>query len=151
MDADGLIVLLVTGYSISPSSAYLEQFCFCHTGDLSPLFVPFRFPAHMNDAQCYRSLPQIGHGRARGLPRRARLLADRGYAARVPLIVPGRIARNRRQLQANRALRSLRIQIEHSIGFQKVYASVNSIFRHKRFLFCLLSFALVVSYQTGEN
>lgn len=131
VDADGRIVLLVTGYSISPSSAYLEQFCFCHTGDLSPLFVPLRFPGHMNDAQCYRSLPQIGHGRASGLPRRARLLADGGYAATVPLIVPRQIARNRRQLQANGALRSLRIQIEHSIGFQKVYASVNSIFRHK--------------------
>ena len=36
VDADGLIVLLVTGYSISPSSAYLEQFCFCQIGDLSP-------------------------------------------------------------------------------------------------------------------
>ena len=42
----------------------------------------------MNDAQCYRSLPQIGHGRARDLPRRARILADGGYAARVPVITP---------------------------------------------------------------
>ena len=39
VDADGLIVLLVTGYSISPSSAYLEQFCFCQIGDLSPPFL----------------------------------------------------------------------------------------------------------------
>ena len=98
----------------------------------------------MNDAQYYRSLPQVGHGRARGLPRRARILADGGYAARVPVITPRRIARNRRQLQANRALRSLRMQIEHSIGFQKVYASINSIFRHKRsflpFVVCTCGF-----------
>ena len=92
----------------------------------------------MNDAQCYRSLPQIGHGRARDLPRRAHILADGGYAARVPVVTPRRIARNRRQSQANRALRSLRMQIKHSIGFQKVYASINSIFRHKRFFFFAL-------------
>ena len=42
VDADGRIVLLVTGYSISPSSAYLEQFCFCQIGDLSPLFCTFQ-------------------------------------------------------------------------------------------------------------
>ena len=74
----------------------------------------------------------------------ARILADGGYAARVPVITPRRIARNRRQLQANRALRSLRMQIEHSIGFQKVYASINSIFRHKRsflpFVVCTCGF-----------
>ena len=42
VDADGLIVLLVAGYSISPSSEYLEQFCFCQIGDLSPLFCTFQ-------------------------------------------------------------------------------------------------------------
>ena len=73
-----------------------------------------------------------------------------GYAAKGPVITPRRIARNRRQSQANRALRSLRMQIKHSIGFQKVYASINSIFRHKRFFFPLL-FVLAVSFQTGEN
>lgn len=98
-----------------------------------------RFPGHMNDAQCYQALPRIGHGRARNLPRRARLLADGGYAARLPLIAPRRNARNRRQIQANRALRSIRMQVEHSIGFQKVYASVNSIFIHKR---CFLPFVV---------
>ena len=69
----------------------------------------------------YRSLPQIGHDRARDLPHRAWILVDGGYAARVPVITPRQIARNRRQLQANRALHSLRMQIERSIGFQKVY------------------------------
>lgn len=58
----------------------------------------------------------------RDFPRQARILADGGYAARLPVITHRRIARNRRQLQANRALRSLRMQIENSIGFQKVYA-----------------------------
>lgn len=29
------------------------------------------------------------------------------------------------------------MQIKHSIGFQKVYASINSIFRHKRFFLAL--------------
>ena len=33
------------------------------------------------------------------------------------------------KLYRHRALRSLRIQTENSIGFQKVFASVNSIFR----------------------
>ena len=105
----------------------------------------------MNDAQCYRRLPQIGHGRAIGLPRRARILADGGYAARVPVITPRRIARNRRQSQTNRALRSLRMQIKHSIGFQKVYASINSKLGTSVFFFCPLLFVLAVSFQTGEN
>ena len=91
----------------------------------------------MNDAQCYRSLPQIGLGRARDLLRWPRILADGGYSARLPVITPRQIARNRKQLQANRVLRSLRMQIEHSIGVQKVYASINSIFSHKRFFFAL--------------
>lgn len=52
---------------------------------------------------------------------------------------PRRIARNRRQRQANRALRAIRMQIEHSIGFHKVYASINSVFRHKR---CFLPFVV---------
>ena len=69
-----------------------------------------RHPSGPLQAECYRSLPQIGHGRARDLPRRACILADGGYAARVPFITPRWIARNRRQLQANRALRSLRMQ-----------------------------------------
>ena len=86
----------------------------------------------MNNAQCYRSLPQIGHGRARDLPYRARILADGGYPARFPVLTPRTIAQNHKQLQANRALCSLRMQNEHSIGFQKVYASISSIFRHKR-------------------
>ena len=73
------------------------------------------------------------HRTSRNMPRRVRLLADGGYAARVPLIVPRRIAQNRRQRQANQALRTIRMQIEHSIGFQKVYASVDSIFRHKKY------------------
>lgn len=105
----------------------------CQESHIPALLYFYRFPGHMNDAQCYQTLPRIGHGRIRNLPRRARLLADGGYAARVPLVVPRRIARNPRQTQANRVLRSIRMQIEHSIGFQKVYASVNSIFRHKRY------------------
>lgn len=107
--------------------------------DLTAYYFFFRFPGHMNDAQCYQTLPRIGHGRASNLPRRARLLADGGYAARVPLIAPRRIARNRRQRQANRAIRAIRMQIDHSIRFHKVYASIISIFRHKR---CFLPFVV---------
>ena len=116
----------------------VQLFCLVH--DKSPPLYLYRFPGHMNDAQCYRTLPQIGHGRARNLPRRARLLADGGYAARVPLIAPRRIGRNRRHRQANRALHSLRVQIYRTlIGFHKVYASINSVFRHKR---CFLPFVV---------
>ena len=86
----------------------------------------------MNDAHCYQTLPRIGRDMARDLPRRARLIADGGYAARVLLIVPRSIVHNRRQRLANRRLRSFRMQIEHSIGFQKVYASISSVFMHKR-------------------
>ena len=73
-----------------------------------------------------------GRGMARDLPRRAHLITDGGYAARIPLIVPRIIVHNRRQRLANRRLRSMLMQIEHSRGFQKVYASVSSVFRHKR-------------------
>ena len=83
-----------------------------------------RRPSGPLQAECYRGLPQIGHGKAKDLPRRARILADGAYAARMPVIIPRRIVRNRIQLQANQTLRSLRMQIEHSVGFQKVYASI---------------------------
>ena len=143
VDADGLIVLLVTGYGINPLSC--TSLFLSRRTVTSPRTSSFSgFPGHMNDAQCYQTLPRIGHGRARNLPRRARLLADGGYAARVPLIAPRRIARNRRQRQANRALRAIRMQIEHLIRFHKVHAFINSIFRHKRcflpFVVCTCSF-----------
>ncbi|KXJ24150.1 hypothetical protein AC249_AIPGENE16634 [Exaiptasia diaphana] len=102
-DSDGLIVLLVAG-----------------------------FPGHMNDAESYRRLPAIGHGRVRNLPRQARFLANGGYANRLPLITPRRIAHNRRQQNANRALRAIRVHIEHAIGFMKVYSACSDIFRHMR-------------------
>ncbi|KXJ07896.1 putative transposase for insertion sequence element IS702 [Exaiptasia diaphana] len=98
LDSDGLIVLLVAG-----------------------------FPGRMNDAETYRRLPAIGHGLARNLPRNAKLLADGGYANRQPLITPRRIPRNRRQRNANRALRAVRVRVEHAIGFLKVYASCTNI------------------------
>ena len=91
-----------------------------------------RFPGPIKDAQCYQTLQRIGRSMARDLPRRARLIADGGYPARVPLIVPRRIVHNRRQRLANRRLRSIRVQIEYSIGFQNVYACISSVFRHKR-------------------
>ena len=68
VDADGLIVLLVTGYSIN-RLLWTKLFLAWTTTTI----VPYRFPGHMNDAQCYRSLPQVGHGKARDLPRRARI------------------------------------------------------------------------------
>lgn len=86
----------------------------------------------MNDAGTYARLPQIGHGMARNLPQRARLLADGGYGNRVPLVTPRRIAHNRRQRNANRSLRSMRVRIEHAIGKLKIYASTSAIFRHQR-------------------
>ena len=86
----------------------------------------------MNDAHCYQTLPRIGRGMARDLPRRARLIAHGGYAARALLIVPRSIVHNRRRRLANRILRSIRMQIEHSIGFQKVYGSISSVSRRKR-------------------
>ena len=87
-----------------------------------------RFPGHMNDAESYRRLPAIGHGRRRNLPRRARLLADGGYVNTPPLITPRRIAYNRRQQNANRALRSIRIRVEYAIGFLKIYSATSDIF-----------------------
>ena len=63
VDTDGLIVLLVTVYSINHLLSPKPFFAW-----ITITIVPYRFPGHMNDAQCYRSLPQIGHGRARNLP-----------------------------------------------------------------------------------
>ncbi|KAL9978538.1 hypothetical protein ACROYT_G016065 [Oculina patagonica] len=82
------------------------------------LYVRYRhyilFPGHLNDASCYQRIPRIGRHRHRDLPRGARLLADGGYPARLPLIVPTRNPRNARQRSANRALRSLREErLEH--------------------------------------
>ena len=97
VDTDSLIVLLFTGYIIHHLLWPKPVFAWITT-----TIVPYRSPGHMNDAQCYRRLPQIGHGRASDFPPRARILADGGYAARLSVIIPRRIARNRRQLQANR-------------------------------------------------
>ena len=63
VDADGLIVLLFTGYSIN--RLLWKNFFLAWT---TTTIVPYRFPGHMNDARCYWSLPQVGHGRARDLP-----------------------------------------------------------------------------------
>ena len=145
VDTDGLIVLLVTGYSINHLLWPKPFFAWITT-----IIVPYRFPGHMNDAQCYRSLPQIGHGRASDFPPRARILADGGYAARLSVITPRRIARNRRQLQANRALRLLRMQIEHSIGFRKSMQLLIQYLGTSVLSYPLL-FVLAVSSQTGEN
>ena len=90
------------------------------------------FPGHLNDATTYRYLPSIGFHGQKQLPRNARLLADGGYAGRVPLITPHRIARNRIQRRANRELRKLRVQIEHRFGDLKVYNSISQVFRQKR-------------------
>jgi hypothetical protein len=70
------------------------------------------------------------HGQKR-LPRNDRLLADGGYAARVPLVTPHKIARNRIQRRSNRHLRRLRVQIEHRFGNLKVYNSISQVFRQK--------------------
>ena len=104
----------------------------------------------MNDAHCYQTFPRIGRGMAWDLSRRARLIEDGGYAARVSLIVPRSIVHNRRQRLANRRLRSIRMQIEHSIGFQKVYASISSVVRHKR-LFLPFVVSTCGFCQTEEN
>ena len=91
-----------------------------------------RFPGHLNDASTFQYLPSIGfHGQKR-LPRNARLLADGGYAARVPLVTPHRIARTRLQRRANRQLRRLRVQIEHRFADLKVYKSISQVFHQKR-------------------
>lgn len=98
-----------------------------------------------------RPFPTLGIAlRPRELPWRARLLADGSYVARVPLIVPSqRLWKS--QSQANRALRSLRMQIEHSIGFQNVYASVISIFRHKRYFLSFVVSTCGVDLQSKRR
>lgn len=74
-------------------------------------------------------------------------LADGGCAARLLLMAPARISRNRRQRQASQTLRSIRILIELSIGVNKFHAYINSTFMHKR---CHLLFVGVGICQTGE-
>ena len=105
----------------------------------------------MNDAQCYQTLPRIDRGMARDLPRRARLIADGGYAARVSLIVPRSIVHNRRQRLAKRRLHSIRIvQVEHSIGFKKFMPlSVQNLGTKGSFFH--LSFLRVAFCQTEEK
>ena len=66
-------------------------------------------------------------------------LADGGCAARLLLMAPARISRNRRQRQASQTLRSIRMLIELSIGVNKFHAYINSTFMHKR---CFLSFVV---------
>ena len=146
VDTDGLIVLLVTGYSINRLLWPKPFFAWITT-----TIVPYRFPGHMNDAQCYRSLPQIGHGRARDLPRRARILADGGYAARVPVITP---RRNRAEIVDSCKPIGLSVHWECKLNtlldFRK---SMHLLIQYlgTSVLFCPLLFVLVVSFQTGEN
>lgn len=77
-------------------------------------------------------IPSIGPNGVLRLPRQCRLASDGGYAARMPLVRPRIIARNRRTRDANRELRKIRVKVEHAIGYLKVYRSTSAIFRHKR-------------------
>ena len=86
----------------------------------------------MNDSQTYRLIPSVGNNGILRLPRHGRLAADGGYPARDPLIKPIRLAQNRRARDANRELRKIRVKVEHSIGFLKVYRSISSVFRQRR-------------------
>lgn len=91
-----------------------------------------RFPGHLNDANFYQKIPGIGRHRDRDLPQLAHLLADSGYPARIPLT------------GANRALQSFQVKIviDFSVGFQKIYTSISSIFDIREH-FYLKWFALV--------
>ena len=79
----------------------------------------------MNDANFYQKIPGIGRHRDRDL-------ADSGNPTRIPLT------------SANRALQSFQVKIviDFSLGFQKIYTSISSIFDIREH-FYLKWFALV--------
>jgi DDE superfamily endonuclease/Helix-turn-helix of DDE superfamily endonuclease len=96
------------------------------------------FLGHLNDAQQYRLMPQIGNELP--FPQECVLLADKIYANGYPLMTPFTTAQLRRKrgndrhkaLRLNRYIARHRIAVEHSIAELKTYRCVNSVWRHPR-------------------
>ena len=103
-------------------------------------FISSGFPGHLNDAQQFNLMTQIG-GDQLPFPDQCILLADKIYPNRYPLMTPytaQQIARRQDLLEQrkcrklNRLINSARVCVEHAIGKLKTYSAVSSKWRHSR-------------------
>ena len=98
------------------------------------------FRGHQNDAQTYRSIPDIGPGFELDFPGNLRILGDSIYPNGYPLLTPYKTIQirkqedreRRRRRKFNRMLRSRRVYVEHVIKEIKTYKCIGGIYRHQR-------------------
>ena len=103
-------------------------------------FVSAGYVGHLNDAQCYRLIPEIGPGRDLEFPEDAYLLGDSAYPCEYPLISPYRRQqitaaegeRREQMVNINYAIKRRRIYVEHLIGHLKMYRVIGSLYHHRR-------------------
>lgn len=97
------------------------------------------FPGHLNDAQQFNLMTQIG-GPQLPFPGDCILLADKIYPNRDPIMTPyttqqirRRDARQQRKCsKLNRLIQRNRVCVEHAIGEIKQYQSVSTVWRHSK-------------------
>ena len=104
------------------------------------VFLHAGFPGSLNDAGNFNLMERIGPGTNYDMPHEVVLLADKGYRAAPPLLIPFRAAQIRRlprdqqrlARRFDRRLSRCRIIVEHTIKHVKDYHAVGSIWRHPR-------------------
>jgi len=105
-------------------------------------FVQAGFLGSTHDARSYRIIVPIGPGLPLDLPPGVNLLADKAYPDGGPLNTPVRAIQmrllnhreRRRARKFNRCLSRRRIKVEHVFKEMKTYKSIDSIWRHPRWL-----------------
>ena len=125
-------------------SGYHKYHCFSTqiTGDVNRQirYIHTGFVGRLNDAGQFNQLPDIGPQGQLRFPLTCRILADKGYVNRYPLIIP--VRRNTLRAappDAREALMILngeinrnRTYIEHLIRLMKTYRAVSTMSRHDR-------------------
>jgi len=104
------------------------------------VYVHSGFMGHTNDAQAFALMEPIGPGNATSFPPNLRILADKIYASRYPLLKGLKKDQLRRKpaifrpqcKKFNRILNSRRVRVENKIGDIKTYRVVEAKFRHRR-------------------
>jgi len=98
------------------------------------------FLGHTNDAQSFSLMAPIGPGQHLSFPQNLRILADRIYSSRYPLLTEYKKDQIRRRpvpirgrcKRLNKIINGRCVRVEHKIGEIKKYSILSSKYRHPR-------------------